>query len=90
MTTLRIELEVNVEDKIAKLYQQVSEEVNVQLNKNLSSWLKNYLGIMEAESEVDNNWLEFLDNIDEYSVDTGIEDYSINHEYYLYGGPKRS
>jgi hypothetical protein len=90
MTTLRIELEVNVEDKIAKLYQQVSEEVKVQLNRNLSSWLKNYLGIMEAESEVDNNWLEFLDNIDEYSVDTGIEDYSINHEYYLYGGPKRS
>lgn len=90
MTTLRIELEVNVEDKIAKLYQQVSEEVKVQLNRNLSSWLKNYLGILEAESEVDNNWLEFLDNIDEYSVDTGIEDYSINHEYYLYGGPKRS
>jgi hypothetical protein len=90
MTTLRIELEVNVEDRIAKLYQQVSEDVKRQLRRNLTSWLKNYLGVIETEPEVDKNWLEFLDNIDEYCVDTGIEDYSINHEYYLYGGPKRS
>ncbi len=34
-------------------------------------------------------WIEFLDNIDQYAVDTGIEDFSINHEYYLYGSPKR-
>lgn len=90
MTTLRIKLEVNVEDRIAKLYQQVSEEAKAQLRKNVASWLKNYLGVIEAEPEVDKKWLEFLDNIDQYSVDTGIEDYSINHEYYLYGGPKRS
>lgn len=90
MTTLRIELEVNVEDHIAKLYQKVSEEARAQLRKNLTSWLKHYLGVLEPELQVDKNWLEFLDNIDEYSVDTGIEDYSINHEYYLYGGPKRS
>ena len=90
MTTLRIELEVNVEDHIAKLYQKVSEEARAQLRRNLTSWLKNYLGAMETEPELDKNWLEFLDNIDEYGVDTGIEDYSINHEYYLYGGPKRS
>jgi len=90
MTTLRIELEVNVEDQTAKLYQKVSDEVRTQLKKNLASWLKHYLGVLEPEPQVDKNWLEFLDNIDEYSVDTGIEDYSINHEYYLYGGPKRS
>lgn len=90
MTTLRIELEVNVEDHIAKLYQKVSEQAGTQLRKNLASWLKHYLGVIETEPQVDKNWLEFLDNIDEYGVDTGIEDYSINHEYYLYGGPKRS
>ena len=90
MTTLRIELEVHVEDRIAKLYQQVSEEVKAELRRNLTYWLKSYLGVMDTEPEVDKNWLEFLDNIDEFSVDTGIEDYSINHEYYLYGGPKRS
>ena len=89
MTTLRIELEVNVEDHIAKLYQKVSEEARAQLGKNLASWLKHYLGVIETEPQVDKNWLEFLDNIDQYGVDTGIEDYSINHEYYLYGGPKR-
>ena len=32
---------------------------------------------------------EFLNDIDKYAVDTGIEDFSINHEHYLYGGPKR-
>jgi hypothetical protein len=90
MTTLRIELEVNVEDHTAKLYQKISEEVRTQLNKNLASWLNHYLGVIETEPQVDNNWLEFLDNVDKYGVDTGIEDYSINHEYYLYGGPKRS
>ena len=89
MTTLRIELELSVEDQTAKLYQKVSDEVRTQLKKNLASWLKHYLRVLEPEPQVDKNWLEFLDNIDEYGVDTGIEDYSINHEYYLYGGPKR-
>ena len=89
MTTLRIELEVNVEDHIAKSYQKVSEQARTQLRKNVASWLKHYLGVIETEPQVDKNWLEFLDNIDQYGVDTGIEDYSINHEYYLYGGPKR-
>ena len=40
MTTLRIELEVHVEDRIAKLYQQVSEEVKAELRRNLTYWLK--------------------------------------------------
>ena len=37
-----------------------------------------------------NLWLEFLDHIDSYAIDTGIADFSINHEYYLYGGTKRA
>ena len=28
-------------------------------------------------------------NMDEISVDTGIEDFAENHDYYLYGTPKR-
>jgi len=28
-------------------------------------------------------------NIDEISVDTGIEDFAENHDHYLYGTPKR-
>ncbi|MGE0086108.1 MAG: hypothetical protein AB7S75_17005 [Desulfococcaceae bacterium] len=28
-------------------------------------------------------------NIDEIAVDTGIEDFAENHDYYLYGIPKR-
>lgn len=35
-------------------------------------------------------WLEFLDHIDEYAVDTGKSDFSLNHDHYLYGTPKRS
>jgi len=35
-------------------------------------------------------WMEFLDNIDQYAVDTGKPDFSINHDHYLYGAPKRS
>jgi len=29
-------------------------------------------------------------NIDEIAVDTGIEDFSLNHDHYIYGAPKRS
>ena len=35
-------------------------------------------------------WLEFLDHIDEHAVDTGKPDFSINHDHYLYGAPKRT
>ena len=29
-------------------------------------------------------------NIEKIAVDTGIEDFAENHDYYLYGTPKRS
>jgi len=45
---------------------------------------------MEHEPPVDDAWLEFLDNLDKHAVDFGFDDFSINHEHYLHGGPKRS
>jgi hypothetical protein len=44
----------------------------------------------EDTPDIDQTWLEFIENIDQYAVDLGPEDFSINHEYYLYGGTKRS
>lgn len=43
----------------------------------------------EKSVEVDQTWLDYIDNIEQYAIDLGPEDLSINHEYYLYGGPKR-
>jgi hypothetical protein len=37
----------------------------------------------------DEPWSEFLDNIDQYAVETGIKDLAANHDHYLYGTPKR-
>jgi len=90
METVHIELDINVDETEAAVYQKISKDVHSQLSSVVSRWLKKYLEKLEPESNVDKEWLEFLDNIDEYAVDTGIEDLSINHEYYLYGGPKRS
>ena len=90
MKTVHIELDVNIEEKEAAAYQKISKDVHSQLSLVASRWLKKYLEKLELEPQVDKEWLEFLDNIDDYAVDTGIEDLSINHEYYLYGGPKRS
>ena len=32
-------------------------------------------------------WLEILENIDQYAVETEIEDLAENHDHYLYGTP---
>ena len=38
----------------------------------------------------DAGWEDFLENIDEYAVETGISDLAENHDHYLYGTPKRT
>ena len=90
MKTVHIELDINVEETKAELYKKISKDVRSQLSVVVSHWLKSYLEKLEKDSQVDKDWLEFLNNIDNYAVDTGIEDLSINHEYYLYGEAKRS
>ncbi len=39
--------------------------------------------------ERDEGWSEFLENIDQHAVETGIKDLAANHDHYLYGTPKR-
>lgn len=45
----------------------------------------NKIGI---QTEAD-TWDSFLEDIDEFAVDTGIEDFSVNLDHYLYGHPKQ-
>ncbi|GEM_PF-769983 len=87
MQTLHFELEV--EDNIAKLYQQISEEIKLQFKQKLKLWIQQYLQTLLAIPPSKSPWLEFLDNIDRYAIDTGIEDFSIQHDHYLYGLPKK-
>lgn len=88
METLHIELDIEVEEQMAKAYQRISNEVKPQLRKRVKRWLEQQMQGIPENAQPD-PWLEFLDNLDDYAVDTGIADFSINHEYYLYGGPKR-
>ena len=90
METMQIQLEVEMEGKLAEAYRQVSPDTQAQLKQDMALWLKQRLQSMEHEPPVDDAWLEFLDNLDKHAVDLGCDDFSINHEHYLYGGPKRS
>ncbi len=38
-------------------------------------------------NEKDDPWLE---PVEDYAVDAGIDDFSLNHDHYLYGVPKRT
>ena len=92
METLQIQIEV--EDGVAKAYQEAASDFKVGLNQRLSAWLKQHLQKTDAvndgqEQAINDPWLDFLDHIDEHAVDTGIEDLSLNHDHYLYGVPKR-
>jgi hypothetical protein len=92
METLHIELDIQLEENIAAIYQKASDDIKSQIKKNLDDLAKRHLlFLLKADSEPkpQNPWLNFLDNLEDYAVDTGIEDLSVNHEHYLYGGPKR-
>lgn len=88
METLHIELNIEVEHQTAQAYQRSANTLLLQLQQRVKTWLEQQAQSVRAAEEAD-PWQEFLDNIDDYAVDTGIADFSINHEYYLYGGPKR-
>jgi hypothetical protein len=92
MNRLHIELDIELEEELANIYQKASEDIKGQIKKNLDNLAKKQLlKLLKAVSEpkLENPWLDFLDNLEDYAVDTGIEDLSVNHEHYLYGGPKR-
>jgi hypothetical protein len=86
METLQIQ--VHVEENLAKAYKKSPIQLKDQLRQYLHSWLKQHLS-KEMESEKKDPWVEFLDKIDEYAVDTGIPDLSYQHDHYLYGVPKK-
>ncbi len=87
METLHIELDIEVEKAPAEIIGKLSEDLKAELIRQARQWVSRYLksNIRHKKTPL----REFIDNIDEYAVDTGIDDLSINHEYYLYGGPKR-
>ena len=86
MTTLQIK--VQVEENLAAAYQQASIQLKDQLQQYLYLWLQQHL-TKHIESKKEDPWIEFLDQIDQYAVDTGISDLSLQHDHYLYGVPKR-
>jgi hypothetical protein len=53
----------------------------------LKRWLEQYLQSFADDIYKDDPWLE---PVEDYAVDTGIEDFSLNHDHYLYGVPKKS
>lgn len=89
-----LDIKFNIEDSLAKAYQNASLDVKVRLQQSLSILLKQNLQELESSSKTPkskvDSWLDFLDNIDKFAVDTGIEDLSINHDHYLYRVPKQS
>lgn len=76
---LTINLPDTLSDKKASLL--IKEIENVFLKEGVSFEIK-------ENSEKCDPW-DNLD-IDEIAVDTGIEDFSVNHDHYLYGIPKKS
>ena len=88
MNTLHFEFDIEVEERTALAYQKIAQALNPQLISRIKAWLEQQTQSAEQEKPSD-PWLDFLDNIDAHAVETGIEDFSLNHEYYLYGGAKR-
>lgn len=85
-----MQMVINVPDRFSpKAARRRIREIEIELEKEAK------LIEIEARKEPqetgnDEAWSEFLDNIDEYAIETGVTDLAKNHDYYLYGVPKRS
>jgi hypothetical protein len=82
MQTSMIKLEIEVEERWAKLYQRVASDRQNRLLDELKKWLEQYLQSISDDIYKDDPWLE---PVEDYAVDTGFEDFSLNHDHYLYG-----
>ena len=87
MQTSMIKFEIEIEERWAKLYQRVASDRQNRLLDELKKWLERYLQSIADDIYKDDPWLEPVEN---YAVDTGIEDFSLNHDHYLYGVSKKS
>ncbi len=83
MKTLHLDLEIELEDRIAEVYYQTSDKVQAKLKQHLETWGKQYLQELVSANLDDDPWLEFLDQIDQYAVDDLPSDFSLNHEHYV-------
>lgn len=80
---------INVPESLPqKLVRQRIREIEIQLNKEAESVDSEIIKESQKPGN-DDAWSEFLENIDEYAVETGIKDLAENHDHYLYGVPKR-
>ena len=86
----KLAIQVELEEDLIYTYNQAPQNVRAQLREGMTQWLKEALRALRPAPQQKDPWLNFLENIQEYAVDTGVEDLSLNHEHYLYGAPKRA
>lgn len=82
-----MQITIDVPDNIPpeRLRQKIKE-----IEASLKEEVKSIETAKSKEKKETDPWLEFLDNVDQYAVETGIEDFAENHDHYLYGTPKHS
>ncbi|EDN71120.1 hypothetical protein BGP_3393 [Beggiatoa sp. PS] len=51
---------------------------------NLNEFMIKLLTQSLPASETQESWEEFLSNIEQYAIETGIKDLAENHDHYLY------
>ena len=79
-----MQLTINLPDLLSKekTSQLIREIENILLSEGIS------YEIIPQSSIEDDSWDNL--NISEIAIDTGIEDFAENHDYYLYGISKKS
>ncbi len=78
-----MQITINVPDNLSlKRMQQFINETEAYFKAESIKTAEN------KEPKINDPWIEFLENIDQYAVETGIEDLAKNHDHYLYGIPK--
>jgi transposase len=87
MQTSMIKFEIEVEERWAKVYQRVTPDKQNRLLTELKKWLEQYLASFTLDIDKDDPWLK---PVEDYAVDAGIEDFSLNHDHYLYVAPRKS
>lgn len=67
-----------------------TQEKTSQIIKKIENILQNEGVVLEIQANLKNN-VDAWDNLDfdNIAVDTGIEDFALNHDHYLYGVAKQ-
>ncbi len=80
-----MQITINIPDNLPlERIQQYILDLEAKFKREVES-----IQVTENAKQIENDpWIEFLENIDQYAVKTGIEDFAKNHDHYLYGVPK--